>query len=389
VAAIVSDPPAIHLKRARLSVSVIFLVHGLIVATWVSRIPAVQSSLGLSKSVLGSVLLAVAAGSMISMPITGWLAGRYGSKRMTLAGSLLFCATLVLPGFANNAWTLAAALACFGAGAGAMDVSMNVQAVEVETAYDRPVMASFHALFSVGGMLGSAAGGAIAAAGIPPVVHFTVAALILVGMTIAAYPGMIAGARHEEHLHLPTFRISPHVLSLSALAFCIFLNEGAMADWSTVYLRSSLGTTEGVAAYGYAVFSGAMAIGRIVGDRLTMSLGRVEVVRYGASLGACGLGAALIVATVPGTLIGFAAAGLGFAAIIPLVFGAAGRVEGQSAGSGLATVTTIGYLGFLAGPPVIGFLADLLTLRVALGLLVLLSASGAYLAGAVRPSRNV
>jgi MFS family permease len=244
-------------------------------------------------------------------------------------------------------------------------------------------MASFHALFSLGGMLGSAAGGAIAAADIAPLPHFITAAVVLGSLSLVAYPGMLPAVAHEEHGHMPSFRISRRILGLAALGFCILLNEGAMADWTGVYLRSSLLTTEGVAAYGYAVFSAAMAVGRMLGDRLTVWVGRVEVVRFGAALAACGLGAALIVATVPATLIGFAAVGLGFATIIPLVFGAAGRVEGQSAGSGVATVTTIGYLGFLIGPPFIGFLADVVTLRIALGVVVLLSIAGSALAGSV------
>ena len=343
-----------------------------------------QAALGLSKSALGSALLAIAAGSMISMPIAGWLTALYGSKKTTVAASLAFCAALVLPGLANNLFLLAAALVCYGAGAGAMDVAMNVQGVEVETAYGRPVMSSFHALFSLGGMLGSAVGGLIAAAGVSPVWHFAAAAALLAIATIAVYSGMLDHVHPEGHPPVPSFRISRPVLVLSLLAFCLLLNEGAMADWSSVYLRSSLETSEGVAAYGYAVFSATMAIGRLIGDRLTMKFGRVEMVRYGALVAGCGLAAALAVGTVAAALIGFAAVGFGFATIIPLVFGAAGRIEGQSSGSGLATVTTIGYLGFLIGPPLIGYAADLLTLRLALILVVVSSIAGALLAPAVR-----
>ena len=373
-----------RLRRARFSVSAIFLIHGLIVAAWVSRIPAVQAALGLSKSALGSALLAIAAGSMISMPVAGWLTGKYGSKKTTLVATLAFCASLILPGVAPNLFLLAAALVCYGAGAGAMDVAMNVQGVEVETAYGRPVMSSFHALFSLGGMLGSAAGGLIAAAGIHPALHFSIAAAALAIAAVVVSPGMLDHVHAEEHPSMPSFRISRSVLILSLLAFCLLLNEGAMADWSSVYLRSSLKTSEAVAAYGYAVFSATMAIGRLVGDRLTVRFGRVEMVRYGALVAAAGLGTALLLGTIAATLLGFAAVGFGFAAIIPLVFGAAGRVEGQSAGSGLATVTTIGYLGFLIGPPLIGYAADLLSLRIALGLVVVLSVAGALLAPSVR-----
>ena len=224
----------------------------------------------------------------------------------------------------------------------------------------------------------------IAAAGVHPAVHFSVAAAALAIAAVAVAPGMLDHMHAEEHASPPSFRVSRSVLILSLLAFCLLLNEGAMADWSSVYLRSSLNTSEAVAAYGYAVFSATMAIGRLVGDRLTVRFGRVEMVRYGALVAAAGLGIALVLGSIATTMAGFAAVGFGFAAIIPLVFGAAGRVEGQSAGSGLATVTTIGYLGFLIGPPLIGYAADLLSLRIALGLVVILSVAGALLAPSVR-----
>lgn len=372
-----------RLRRARLGVSIIFLIHGLIVAAWVSRISAVQSTLHLSPARLGTALMAVALGSLASMPLTGWLTGRYGSKQMVEISAIAFCASLPLPALAFDLASLAAALACFGGAAGAMDVSMNAHAVTVERNYGRPIMSGFHALFSLGGMAGSALGGLIAAHGVPPLDHLAWTAAALAACSIAVFPAMLPVHADIAESKTMALRFSRPLAALGALAFCILVGEGAMADWTSVYLRSSLHTGEGLAACGYAVFSAAMVIGRLAGDQLTARYGRVALVRFGAFIAGFGLCAALALGSVASTLAGFACVGAGYSVIIPLVFGAAGRVKGVSSGAGIATVTTTGYLGFLSGPAMIGYAAELFTLRVALGLVVLMSFIGSLLGGYV------
>jgi len=369
--------------RERFSISVIFLVHGLVVASWVSRIPAIQSALALSPAVLGTVLLAITAGALVAMPVTGALIHRFGSRLLVIVTTIFFCLSLPLLAWPTSPPKLAFALFVFGMAVGGMDVAMNVQAAAFETRRGKPVMSSFHGLFSVGGMLGSAIGGAVAHAGIAPKSHFAAAAVIfgaLAGVVLAwLSPGSSAA---ETGLG---FRFQRRIWVLGAIAFCILVGEGAMADWTAVYLRNSLGTDAGVAALGYSVFSGCMAGGRFLGDWLTLRVGPVRLVRTGALLSALGVAAATVVEEVPVALLGFGLVGAGFSTIIPIIFGAGARVKGVPAGAGVAAVTTAGYFGFLLGPPLIGFTAEFSSLRLALGLVSVLSVIAALLAPGAQP----
>jgi MFS family permease len=291
------------------------------------------------------------------------------------------CFGLILLPYAPNQVLLTSALALYGVFSGAMNVSMNAQAVALEQCYGRSIMSSFHALFSFGGMTGAALGGLVASRHISPAAHFLIAALVYIVVALFAGRTLMSGGRGRPGQ--PVFaRITGPLLGLGCLAFCILLNEGAMADWSSVYLKRSLGTGEGVAATGYAIFSFAMAFGRLLGDWLTERFGRVAIVRMGALVAACGMAVGLGVGSVSATLLGFGAAGAGFSIIVPLAFGAAGR-NGTSAGAGLAAVNTAGYLGFLSGPAIIGFTADWTGLRAALSLVVVLSVVVSLLADSV------
>jgi MFS family permease len=366
-------------------VVVLFLVHGLVVSTWVSRIPAVQAALELNNGVLGLTLLGGAVGAVCTIPFAGWLITRYGSKRVTALSSIAFCIGVTLPGLAVDAVSLAAAMLLFGSTAAAMDVSMNAQGVEVEKALGRPTMSRFHGMFSIGGMAGAGIGGVIAAHGIRPLAHFASGGLICLVAVLIVSPMLL---EHQPHAaptahRLPLRKIPRVLLALSAIGFCILLSEGAMADWTAVYFRQVLNAGPGIAAAGYAVFSAAMAVFRLLGDLITARLGPLRTVRTGSLVAACGLFSALCMTAPSLALPGFAAAGAGFSVIIPLVFGSGGRVESVSPGAGIATVTGIGYIGFLVGPPTIGFLSQLFTLRYALGVVVACCLITAILSGAL------
>ena len=347
---------------------VLFLVHGLVVSTWISRIPAVQIKLHLNNFVLGLTLLSSAIGAMCAIPIAGNLVGKLGTKRVAIWASVGLCACLVLPALAVNAATLAAALFIYGAWAAAMGVAMNSQAVEVENALKKPTMSRFHAMFSLGAMAGAAVGGVIAARGYGTVGHFAVSGVVN-GLAIWAISGMLLET-HDTHKNmdhrLPFSKMPRVLLALSAIAFCMFLSEGAMADWIALYLRQVLKSGQGTAAYGYSVFAGAMATMRLLGDIVTARLGSYRAVRNGSLLAAIGIIWALSVREPLWAMPGFGLAGCGFSIIVPLVFSAAGRVKGVSAGAGIATVSGIAYLAFIAGPPAIGFLSQVMTLRGAL-----------------------
>jgi predicted MFS family arabinose efflux permease len=363
-----------------------FLVHGLIVSTWVSRIPAIKDSLHLSNGDLGLALLGAAVGSLTAIPVCGMLVTRCGSSRITTWSGIGFCLSLVLPALAVNGLTLFLALVVYGMMAGANDVSMNAQGVGVEHLLGAPTMSRFHAMFSIGGIAGAALGGAVAARHVLALTHLSAGALVFLAITLATTPLMLdlydPEAVQKSH-KLPLRAIPPVLLAICAIGFCILVSEGAMADWIAVYLKQVLRAGPGTAATGYAVFSLGMAIFRLLGDLITVRLGHGRAVRVFALIAAGGLAFALLMESPYWALPGFAITGAGLSVIIPLVFASGSRIPGVSPGAGIATVTGLGYLGFLFGPPAIGFLSQLSTLRYALWLIVALELLSAGLAGAV------
>jgi MFS family permease len=370
------------IRRARITILAIFFLHGAVFATWASRIPAVKSQIGLSAAQLGLALLGVAAGSLISMPIAGYLIGRHGSRAATAISSLCFSAALFLPGLAFSQWTLAASLCVLGSAAGAMDVSMNTHALAIERVAGRPILSGIHASFSIGGIAGASLGGLVASLGIAPRIHFAAVAIIAAATVLAAAPGLLPGHVDAAPQARGRLRITPALAGLSALTFCFFLAEGAVADWSGLYLHGS--------ALGYALFSGAMAIGRLGGDKLRHRIAPEVLVRLGSATAATGLALGLAIPVVGP--IGFAIVGAGCSIVVPVVFAAAGSLNGGNTGAAIAFIIMSGAIGLFAGPPAIGFAAEAFTLRVALLIVVGLTAAGVALAPAVAaaaaPSRS-
>ena len=344
-------------RPARLAVIGVFLVAGLSFGSWVARIPEVQDAIGLDDAQLGLALLGTAIGSIAAMSTTGWTIARFGSRAVTVVAALGVCATLPLLPLAPSMPLLFLALLLFGACYGTMDVAMNAQAVLVEERYRRPIMSSFHGVFSLGGLLGAASAGLIVGIGVAPVPHLLAVGLVLVVLIAAAAPRLIPAAG-EQRAEGPSFALpTGPLLGLGAIAFGVLLAEGAIADWGAIYLRDVVGASAAVAAAGYTAFSLTMMIGRFAGDALTQRLGPVSMVRGGGLLVAAGLAVALLLGSVPAAFVGFALVGAGLAATFPIVLSAAGRVPGVPAGTALAAVATAGYSGFLVGPPTIGFLS--------------------------------
>ena len=377
---------ASHVRRARVAVTSIFLLNGLVFGSWAARIPAVRDRLELSDGELGLALAFVAVGSLGAMPLAGAASARYGSRQVTRVSFALVClATAVLP-FAPSLLLLCLATAFYGAAMGATDVSMNAHGVAVERRYGRPILSGFHAGFSLGGLLGAALGAGAAAAGIDVRVHLAAmgAASLVIG--VAWSRRFLAGREDASGTTEPLFVRPPRALwALGAVAFAGLLVEGASADWSAVYLKDELGASAGTAALGFTAFSVTMTAGRLVGDRLVERFGPVALVRSGGLVAGLGFAVALLAAQPVVAMVGFACLGAGMSPIVPIVFRAAGQVQGLTAGMALAAVSSTGYLGFLVGPPLIGGVAELLGLPRALGLLVLLSLLVGALAAATHP----
>ena len=375
-------------RAARIAVAILFFLNGTALATWAARIPAIQSKLALSPGQLGIALLGTAAGALVAMNLSGYLATRFGSGFVTIVAALCLCVMLPLLALAPNLPVLMATLALFGASNGSMDVAMNTQGVAVERRYGRPILNSFHAFYSVGALVGAFAGGVVASRGIAPLPHFIGSALICAILTMASARFLLP-ARADAHGKSTTFaRPTRALLALGLVAFCVVLGEGAIADWSAIYLNGTLRTGAGLAVAGYAAFSIIMAIGRGVGDPLTSRFGAKTMVRLGGLMAAVGLSIALLITWIPLVLVGFGLVGAGFSVVFPLTLSAAGRTSKQASGTAIAAVATCGYVGLLAGPPVIGFVADIVGLRIALGLVVVLSLCAAVFAYAVGNDRR-
>ena len=381
---------------SRIAVALMFLVNGALIGSWVARIPAVKAGLGLNDGVFGLALLAMAGGALVAMPLAGGLCARFGSHRVTQATALMYAALLPVLALAPNLWTLLGVLFLFGLGHGGMDVGMNAQSIAVQKRYPTSIISSFHALFSTGGLAGAALGGWIAARGMVPWAHFLLMAAVLGVLATLTFPFLLddrrdheAGAEGEaETAHRMFVRPTRALAVLGVLAFCAMVGEGAMADWSAIYLKRVLHTGVGLAAAGYAAFSVTMALMRFTGDRLSMRLGSTSLVRLGGALATGGFAVALFVPHPTAAFVGFAAVGAGLATVVPMVFAAAGRTPGMSAGLALSSVTTLGYLGFLLGPPLIGFASEMVGLRNALIILVLSSTLVVALAPSVRERRG-
>ena len=378
-------PVAHPLRQARLAVSAAFLANGLGFANWAARIPAVKDDVGLSTGALGVALLGMAVGAVVAMPLAGALLVRFGSRALTRATLALFCLALPLPGLVGSLPALLGVLALIGIASGSLDVSMNAQAVALEQRYGRPLMAGLHGLWSLGSLGGALIGGLAAGAGISPRAHLLVvaAALLLAGMyaTRRLLPG--GGDRDQA---IPRFVRPTRILALlGAIGFCALLSEGAAYDWSAVYLRDSLGASDGFAVSAYAGFTLTMTVGRLLGDRLRARFGSRRLLGSAALVAAAGLGAGLALHHTVAAVIGFAILGAGLSCIVPIVFGAAGGASGLPSGPAIAVVSTVGYLGFIAGPPLIGGLAELSSLPAALVLVVALTALAGVIARRLPP----
>lgn len=378
-----------QLKMARIAVSSAFAIAGFILAVWVVNIPAVETRTGISHGTLGSLLLFIGLGAFIGMQISGFLTDRVGSKLVTLGGGLLSTTSLILPGLATNAPMLAVALFIFGFAHGSIDVGMNSQAVVVERLYKRPIMSSFHALFSLGGAVGAGLGAAMIALDVQLIWSLTAAAavgvagLALIARHLVAHEKPAAASRQQGSKN----RMSRSVWLLGATAFLLMLAEGVANDWSALQIKQHLNQPEALAAFGYAAFSVTMTVGRLLADRIVASFGAIRVVRYGALIGALGLLTVILAPALWLNLVGWGLLGLGLSGCVPQIFTAAGNLPDGTQGVNISRVVGMGYLGLLAGPAVIGWVSQVSSITEALIIPLVFCGVVALIAGALRPAK--
>jgi MFS family permease len=374
------QPSATHrVAAARWAVSLLFLLNGAGIGVWAAHVPLVQARAGIDTAVLGFLMLTIAVGAIAAMPLAGWLVGRWGTHRVATVAGCLFAAASAAVMNVSDVLPLFLVAFAFGATNGVLDVSMNGNASEVETARGVPTMSSIHGFWSLGGLLGAAGGGAMIAAGLGDGRGALFVAIACALGVLACAPRLLRTppAKHTTHFALPR---GP-ALFLGLLGMLCFAVEGAMMDWSALLLTERTGADPASAAIGYSAFSITMAACRFAGDRLTLRFGARRVVVAGGLGTFAGLLLAVLSTHLALSALGFALIGVSAANVIPLIFSAAARTPGMSASGGLATVATLGYGGLLMAPPVIGAVAAHTTIAVALGIL---SVSGIVIAANAR-----
>ncbi len=373
------------LTRTRIAVLALFFTNGALFANWAPRIPSVQDGLAINATMLGVALTGLGVGGLLFTLTAGTLVDRIGSRRVLLASTAALCAGLVLPALAPTWWALCLALVVLGAADAAMDVSMNAQGVLVEQRSGRPLLNGFHASWSVGAVAGGLVGTAAAAVRVPPAVHFLATGAVLGAVVLVVRQRLIDDEERAGALATGTKRRggigrpAPALLLLGLMVVFAAQIEDVPQSWSAVYL-SDLGAGPGTAGLAFVAFSVFMTAGRLVGDRLVERLGPSVVVTGGGLLVALAFGVGLLVASPLATITGFALAGLGASPMFPVAFSMVGRLPGVLPGAGIATVSLVSRLGFLAAPLLVGGLVGVTTFQVALSVVVVAGLGAAALA---------
>lgn len=363
-------------RRAWLAVAAMFFLNGGLFGTWASRIPTVASQHDLDGGWLGLLLLVLASGALVSFPLAGRASDTFGAARTTLAIAVAYALALVLIACAPNLWTTAAALFLFGAGHGAMDVTMNSWAGEAERFIEKPVMSSFHAMWSLGAGVGAAAGYLAVRLDLSLLAHFALIAIAIAMFAATIWLANVGWQSETRPRPAGAKRFPlPHgvLLWVGIIALCASLGEGAIADWSALFLVTVTSATTAQGALGYAVFSVAMVLMRLIGVGVISRLGPAAAARFAGCSASIGVLLAVLPANFTAALLGFFFLGIGYALIMPLAFSRAANDPDTPPGVAIASVATLGYGGMLLGPPLIGFTANLVTLHYAFGVLGLLA----------------
>lgn len=381
--------PGTDLVRLRLALTAFFALDGFVFAGWVVRIPAIKEQTGASASALGLALLGVSAGAVVTMTLTGRLCRRYGSHLVTVVCAVVLCLSVALPPLTHSAAALGTVLLLFGAAYGGINVAFNSAAVDLVAALRRPIMPSFHAAFSLGGMIGAGLG-ALVAGSLSPTRHLW--GLAAAGLLITAFAGRAlmrcepltpadSGRTERAVPRRLDRRTRALVIVFGLIALCTAYGEGALADWGALHLEEDLDASPGAAAVGYSLFALAMTIGRLSGTTLLERLGRTRTILAGGSTAAAGMLLGALAPSLPVALLGYAITGLGLANLFPVAIERAGALAGPT---GVATASTLGYGGMLLGPPAIGFMADWFSLPVALTSVAVLAAVATFIGFATR-----
>jgi MFS family permease len=368
-----------NIARSRWAVGGFFFLHGLCFSSWGARIPAIQTQLNLSEAELGTVLFAIPIGSLLSMPLAAGVTNAWGSHRVLPVAILFYSLMLVTLGWADSAWALSACLMVFGCMGNMVNVSVNTQAVAVESVLNRSVMASLHGLWSLAGFCGAALGTVMIGADVAPKNHFAIVMGIALAILLVVSRYLLKESRSKEPQ--PLFVLPQgKLIGLGLIAFCSMICEGAMFDWSGVYFKNVIEVKAAWVGLGYTAFMTTMAGTRFIADSLITRFGLRSILKSSAVMIVGGLLIAIIYPSFTTGIIGFFMVGAGTSAVVPLVFSEAGKAKIMPSSSAIAAVSTIGFLGFLIGPPLIGWIAGATSLRISFAVIALMGLAIYFLA---------
>jgi MFS family permease len=362
-----SEPVAAFstMRMNRIAVSIMFFLHGLCFASWAARIPSIQENLKLTSSALGAVLFALPAGFFLSLPFAGWFIGIFGSKRVVILSVALYSVSLLCIGLASTTLTLVIALFAFGFFANLLNISINTQAVIVERLYGKKLMATFHGLWSLAGFAGAAIGTLMIGNNIAPYQHYIIISIAVLIVSCISSFYLVAHDDNSTDEKRPLFAMPDRsLLSLGIIAFCSMMAEGAMFDWSGIYFSKVVNTNTELTGLGYTTFMIAMAAMRFTADGLSEKFGMRKLIQASGALTTAGLILAVIQPQLIPALVGFFIIGMGVSSVVPMVYSAAGKSKVLSPGTALTAVSSLGFMGLLMGPPIIGFIAEATNLRV-------------------------
>jgi len=367
----------------RRATSVFFFIAGLTYSSWACRIHELQASFQLSNAELGSILFALPVGLMISLPLSGWMVTRFGSRKILVAAGLFFPLMLCMIGFTVKIWQLVIVLFFFGYLNNVFEVAMNTQAVGIENLYKRSIMTSFHGLWSLAGFTGIALGTLAIALKYPVWLHFSAIALICWTLALLNRRSLLPEDEPQESQ--PVFAVPDrNILKLGMIAFASLITEGTMFDWSGIYFHRIVMAPSSLTTAGYIAFMGTMAAGRFTGDHLVTRFGVKRILQWSGIISTSGLLLAVVFPNIYVATLGFLLVGIGVSSVVPLAIALAGKSSTLAPGMAIAAVSTVGFLGFLIGPPLIGFIAEASSLRWSFTLIAILGLGTTLLASRIK-----
>jgi MFS family permease len=375
-------------RQLRIGAAIFFFISGFGYSTWASRIPTIKQQLHLNDAQLGTVLFAMPIGLMLTMPITSRLLTHYSSRVIMLSGTLFFSVILALIGFSNSMLQLLIMLFCFGSARNLMTLSINTQGVAVQALYSKSIMATFHGIWSMAGFAGAAVGLLMVYFNVAPAYHLTIVSVSL----IIASLYFIKDTVYQKPIPQsgkPVFSLpDKHLLKFSLICFACMACENTMYDWSALYFQKEVNPDKTIATAAFVIYLVAMTTGRLFGDRLVTKSGINKVLKYSGLFIFCGL---FIAVALPFTItagLGYILVGFGVSCIVPMIFSLAGKSKNMSSSSALASISTVGYLGFVLVPPMVGYIAQAASLRWSFGIIAIFGAVIVYLVSMIKDTNE-